>query len=67
MSQILTMFHDSGAKPWLTGGVNPASVVAAYHAKTGSYAASKINLANPAKHPLTDGTTAPLWTAGSIR
>lgn len=64
-SRLLTILSSSGKSPWLAGGVSPSSVVAAYQSLTSSYAASKINLANPSTHALTDGTTAPLWTAES--
>lgn len=54
----------AGATPWfLSGGINPADCVAAYQAiGAESYAASKVNLANPGTYDLTDGV-APSWNA----
>jgi len=50
---------------WLAGGVNPANVVAAYQAKgAASYAASKVNLANPGTYDATEGV-APSWDAAT--
>lgn len=55
---------DSGEENWWTaGGVDPSSVISAYQAKgAASYAASKLNLANPGTHDLTD-VSAPTWNA----
>lgn len=47
---------------WLAGGISPANCVAAYQAKGAvSYAASKVNLANPGTYDAMDGTSAPPW------
>ena len=51
----------SAAGWWLAGGIDPANCVAAYQPKgAASYAASKVNLANPGTYDATDGT-APTW------
>lgn len=51
---------------WLAGGINPANVVAAYRAKgAASYAASKINLANPGTYDCVDGVAYPSWAAAT--
>lgn len=54
----------SSASPWwLSGGVVPASCVAAYQAKgAASYEASKINIAHPGTYDAYDGV-APPWDA----
>lgn len=47
---------------WLAGGISPSDCVAAYQAKgAASYAASKVNLANPGTYDAIDGATAPTW------
>lgn len=47
---------------WCPCGINPADVVAAYAAKgAASYAASKINLANPGTFDWLDGVAFPSW------
>lgn len=53
------------AGPWyLAGGVDAANCVAAYQAiGAASFAASKINLANPGTYDVTDGTKPPTWSA----
>lgn len=58
--------------PWyLSGGVDPSDCIAAYQAKGAeSYAASKVNLANPGIHDLTDNNTVPWdstdgWKSGT--
>ena len=49
---------------WLSGGIDPANCVAAYQAKgAASYAASKVNLANPGTHDAVDGSSYPTWDA----
>ena len=49
---------------WLSGGIDPADCVAAYQAiGAESYAASKVNLANPSTYDLTDGAAYPSWNA----
>lgn len=46
---------------WLSGGIDAANCVAAYQPKgAASYAASKVNLANPGMYDATEGT-APDW------
>ena len=48
---------------WLSGGIDPVHCIAAYQAKAAaSYAASKINLANPGTHDLTNGGMDVNWT-----
>jgi hypothetical protein len=50
---------------WTAGGLDPASVTAAYQpVGAASYAASLLNLVNPATHALSDtGGIAPTWTS----
>jgi hypothetical protein len=49
---------------WAVGGI-AASCVAAYKAKgAASYAASKVNLANPGTYDCANGTAYPTWAAG---
>lgn len=49
---------------WLSGGINAANCVAAYQPKgAASYAASKVNLANPGTYNAEDGTAYPTWDA----
>lgn len=53
---------------WLSGGIDPANVLAAYQPKgAASYAASKVNLANPGTYDMAegdaDGALAPAWSA----
>ena len=49
---------------WLAGGISASDCIAAYQPKgAASYAASKVNLANPGTHDATDGTTYPSWGA----
>jgi hypothetical protein len=51
----------AAASWWLAGGVSAANCIAAYQAKgVASYAASKVNLANPGTYDATDNT-APAW------
>lgn len=51
---------------WLAGGVAAGDCVAAYQAKgAASYAASKINLANPGTYNAADGTAYPTWNAAT--
>lgn len=48
---------------WLSGGIPAANCIAAYQPKgAASYAASKINLANPGTYNATEGV-APAWAA----
>lgn len=48
---------------WTAGVVSPSSVIAAYQAKgAASYSASKVNLANPGTHNLSD-VVVPSWNA----
>lgn len=47
---------------WLSGGIAAANCVAAYQPKgAGSYALSKVNLANPGIHNAADGAAYPDW------
>lgn len=56
----------SAAKWWLAGGVAAGDCVAAYQAKgAASYAASKVNLANPGTYNAADGTAYPTWNAAT--
>lgn len=49
---------------WLAGGISAANCIAAYQAKgAASYAASKVNLANPGTYNLADGAGYPTWNA----
>jgi len=50
---------------WLAGGViDPANCIAAYQPKgAASYAASKVNLANPGTYDAVDGAAYPTWSA----
>jgi len=49
---------------WLAGGIDPDDCIAAYQPKgAASYAASKVNLANPGTYDATDGTVYPSWNA----
>lgn len=51
---------------WLTGGIPAANCIAAYQAKgAASYAASKINLANPGTYNATDGVAYPTWNTST--
>jgi hypothetical protein len=53
-----------GAFPkwWLSGSIPAANCIAAYAPKgAASYAASKVNLANPGTYNATDGTNYPTW------
>lgn len=53
----------AGGKWWLAGNINPANCIAAYQPKgAASYAASKVNLANPGTYDATGGN-APDWDA----
>lgn len=54
-----------GSELWyLAGGIAPANCIAAYQAKgAASYAASKINLANPGTYDAADGGAYPTWNA----
>jgi hypothetical protein len=64
-SKYLSLFGDAGeASAWyLAGGVDPANCIAAYQAKgAASYAASKVNLANPGTWDLSE-IIAPTWNA----
>jgi hypothetical protein len=58
---------DDNTTPWyLAGGVAAANCVAAYLAKgAADYATSKVNLANPGTHDLTDGAVAPAFDAAT--
>ena len=50
---------------WLAGGIDPDDCVAAYQPKgAASYAASKVNLANPGTYDLTNGND-PSWSAST--
>lgn len=54
----------AGGDWWLAGGIAAANCIAAYQAKgAASYAASKVNLANPGTYNLADGTGYPTWNA----
>lgn len=57
----------SAAVPWwLAGGVAAGNCVAAYQAKgAASYAASKVNLANPGTYDAANGTAYPTWDAAT--
>lgn len=49
---------------WLAGGIAAANCIAAYQPKgAASYAASKVNLANPGTYDATDGDAYPTWDA----
>jgi hypothetical protein len=55
----------AAAKWWLAGGVSASNAVAAYQPKgAASYAASKVNLANPGTYDATEGA-APTWAAAT--
>lgn len=59
---------DAGlaSKWWLAGGVAAGDCVAAYQAKgAASYAASKVNLANPGTYDAADGAAYPTWYAAT--
>ena len=58
--RLLTVLGGS-KRPWyLAGDVDPSNIVAAYQPVLASnYAASKINVANPGTHDLSDGTAFP--------
>lgn len=64
MSLLVDMPSGGGqdVTPWyLSGDVDPSNVIAAYQAKgAADYDTSKINLANPGTHNLTD-VSAPTW------
>ena len=50
---------------WLAGGIDPDDCIAAYQPKgAASYAASKVNLANPGTYDLTNGND-PSWSAST--
>jgi hypothetical protein len=54
----------AGGSWWLSGNINPANCIAAYQAKgVVSYAASKVNLANPGTYDAADGAAYPTWNA----
>ncbi len=60
--QVIT--PRAAAKWWLAGGINPANCLAAYQPKgAASYAASKVNLANPGTYNLTESGGTPGWDA----
>jgi hypothetical protein len=47
---------------WLSGGISAANCIAAYQPKgAATYAASKINLANPGTYNAVDGAAYPTW------
>jgi len=49
---------------WLAGGIAAANCIAAYQPKgAASYAASKVNLANPGTYNAADGAAYPTWDA----
>lgn len=49
---------------WLSGGISAANCIAAYQPKgAASYAASKVNLANPGTYDAGDGSAYPTWNA----
>ena len=51
---------------WLAGGIDPDNCVAAYQPKgAASYAASKVNLAQPGTYDLADPATQPTWDAAT--
>ena len=51
---------------WLSGGIAAANCIVAYTAKgAGSYALSKVNLANPGTYDLADGATYPTWNTAT--
>lgn len=58
---------QNAAIPWyLSGGIALANCIAAYQPKgAASYAASKVNLANPGTNDAIDGAATPTWAAGS--
>lgn len=62
----VTVAAEEEETPWyLAGGVDAANCVAAYQAKgAASYAASKVNLANPGMYDL-EGQTPPSWDASN--
>lgn len=70
--QLLTNRQDgaSAAPPtpatwWLPDGITTGDVLGAYQANAASYAASKVNLANPGTNNLTSAVLDPSWsTAG---
>ena len=54
--------HRAASGWWLAGGISAANCVAAYQAKgAASYAASKVNLANPGTYNAADGEAYPTW------
>lgn len=51
---------------WLSGGVSASDCLAAYQSiGADSYAASKINLANPGTYDITNGASFPSWNAAT--
>src|SRR4030042_426783 len=55
------------AIPWyLSGSIPRANCIAAYQPKgADSYAASKVNIANPGTYNLSDGAAFPTWAAAT--
>src|SRR4030042_266315 len=57
---------DSCLEWWLAGGISAANCLAAYQPKgAASYAASKVNLANPGTYDAVDGVAFPTWAAAT--
>lgn len=57
--------HGGKKDWWLAGGVDPGDCIAAYQPKgAASYAASKVNLANPGTYNVTPGSD-PSWSAAN--
>lgn len=51
---------------WLSGGVSASDCLAAYQSiSADSYAASKVNLANPGTYDITNGASYPTWNAAT--
>lgn len=69
--QLLTSRRDNSQSPtpptpavwWLPAGVSTGDVLGAYQANAASYAASKVNLANPGTNDLTSAVLKPTWSA----
>lgn len=62
---VITPQSAAAASWWLSGGIPAANCIAAYQAKgAASYAASKVNLAQPGTYNLTEGL-APSWDAAT--
>lgn len=62
--QVISPRGGAAIPWWLSGGISAANCVAAYQPiGAASYAASKVNLANPGTYDAVDGTATPDWDA----